>query len=137
MKRKNLIYLLALGVVATLTWSCSDFLDTVPDNRTELDSEEKIINMLVSAYADHQPFLFTVVASDNTDDHGNTYSGSSTWSRFWEEAYSWRDIQATENEDTKTPWESCYTAIASANKAVVAFEEMPLTSTLAAARGVA
>ena len=42
--------LLYLSVVSLAISSCGDFLDTVPDDRIELDSKDKVTKMLVSAY---------------------------------------------------------------------------------------
>lgn len=50
MKKRNiLLTLLAVAGMLTAT-SCKDYLDEMPDNRAELDSESKIISLLVSAY---------------------------------------------------------------------------------------
>ena len=48
--KKSIIYLLGIAVVIPAFMSCSDFLDQNPDLHTTLDSEEKIANILVSAY---------------------------------------------------------------------------------------
>ena len=69
--------------------------------------------MLVSAYADSQPWLFLEMASDNTDNHGANYDG---WSRFWQESYEWSDPTETDNEDAAHTWEAHYMAIANANE---------------------
>jgi hypothetical protein len=49
MKKYNIVYILATGLLA-LT-SCDDYLDKVPDNRAEVNTEDKISKLLVSAYA--------------------------------------------------------------------------------------
>ena len=50
MKKRNiLLTFLAVAGILTAT-SCKDYLDEMPDNRAELDSESKIISLLVSAY---------------------------------------------------------------------------------------
>lgn len=121
--------LLAAGLVA-----CNDFLDQQPDNRTTIDSEEKAINMLVSAYPDNQPWLFLELASDNTDNHGTNYSG---WSRFWQQSYEWSDPTETNNESPANTWSSHYMAIANANQTLKAIEGMEMTDKLKAAKGEA
>ena len=45
--------------------SCDDFLDEMPDNRTELDTEAKITRMLVSAYPETNYALLAEMSSDN------------------------------------------------------------------------
>ena len=54
--------------------SCNDFLDELPDNRTELDTEEKITKILVTAYPTTSWNFLAEYYSDNTDDNGNKYS---------------------------------------------------------------
>ena len=40
---------LFLSVASLAMASCNDYLDVLPDNRTHLDTEDKITAMLVSA----------------------------------------------------------------------------------------
>ena len=54
--------LMLLGLV-----SCDKFLDTLPDNRTELDSAEKIRSLLMSAYPQTDYLGFNEMMSDNAD----------------------------------------------------------------------
>ena len=68
MKTKNIIYPVLIGIVSALTLtSCNDFLDTMPDNRTTLDSQEKISDLLVTAYPSNQYAVINELISDNTD----------------------------------------------------------------------
>ena len=50
MKYKNVLYTAVISTLCLGTTSCSDFLDEMPDNRTELTTEESITKVLVSAY---------------------------------------------------------------------------------------
>lgn len=134
MKTNKLIYFLLSGLLVTGFSSCNDFLDEQPDNRTTIDSEEKAINMLVSAYPDSQPWLFLELASDNTDNHGTNYDG---WSRFWQESYEWSDPSEKDNEDAANTWTAHYSAIANANQVLKAIETMKMTDKLKAAKGEA
>lgn len=43
------IYIALIGT-AFLLGSCDDFLNTMPDNRAEIDTEAKVTSILVSAY---------------------------------------------------------------------------------------
>ena len=69
MNKKHIISLFA-AALALGSVSCDDYLSTVPDNRTELDSEKKITDLLITAYADHLYPLTTETMSDNVDDRG-------------------------------------------------------------------
>lgn len=46
--KKNILYILLVASISVFVSSCSDFLDTVPDSRTEIDKGDKITTLLVS-----------------------------------------------------------------------------------------
>ena len=54
MKTRNIFYSAALAVVGLAMTSCDHFLDTMPDNRTTIDNEEKVKGILVGAYPTHE-----------------------------------------------------------------------------------
>ena len=67
MKRSKLLYILGMSLFVGMSLiSCDDFLDENPDNRTELDTEEKIISLLTSAYTSHSYAIINECLSDNT-----------------------------------------------------------------------
>ena len=45
--------------------SCSDFLDTEPDQRVDIDNEDKVVKLLVSAYPAANYALLSELSSDN------------------------------------------------------------------------
>ena len=50
-KINHILPVLLLTAASGLTTvSCNDFLDKTPDNRTELNTDQKIAKLLVSAY---------------------------------------------------------------------------------------
>lgn len=52
-KINHILPVLLLTAASGLTTvSCNDFLDKTPDNRTELNTDQKIAKLLVSAYPD-------------------------------------------------------------------------------------
>lgn len=60
--RRNQLYIpLFIATLAIVGSSCNDFLDELPDNRTELNSEQKIAKMLVSAYPEGSPLSLSIV----------------------------------------------------------------------------
>ena len=134
MKNKNIIFL-AIASVFLMT-SCNKWLDVMPDNRAEVDSEEKVIKLLASAYPTN---TFAVVAeymSDNVDDYGedNPYTD-----RFSEQLFYWEDVTENDDDGPKGIWEGHYGAITNANQALLAIEEMggATTASLKAAKGEA
>lgn len=103
-----------------LTASCDKFLDVMPDNRAEIDSEQKIQSLLSSAYPDHDYIMVTELMSDNYDKFNNTYVNS----QFFEQVWHWEDITESNNESPENIWSACYGAIASANHALQAIEQL-------------
>lgn len=119
---KNIKTYGAALLMASAFASCSDFLDTVPDNRAEIDTEAKVTSLLVSAYPSNYPIMMFEQASDNTADNGEMYGFE-----FQQEqdAYLWSDIKTDTDEDSpQGMWDGCYMAIASANHALQAIEQM-------------
>ena len=69
--KKNIFQSSAVLALAAIAFaSCDDFLDKVPDNRAELDSEEKIKGLLVSAYPVTECIVLNELMSDNINDMG-------------------------------------------------------------------
>lgn len=118
MKNIKYIYIAILSVLVT---SCSSFLDTMPDNRAEIDSSDKVRKLLVSAYPTNGYIMTNEVSSDNVDTSGpeNPYT-----SKFVEQLYNWEDVTEFNNESPTRIWGSCYLAIASANQALASIEEL-------------
>lgn len=117
---KRYLRIISLLLIA-LNYSCDDVLSEVPDNRTEIDSPEKISELLVAAYpqAGYVPFLEPM--SDNADDKG---PGAVSDIRINEEMYFWRDLN-DDDEDTPTNyWNEAYEAISHANQALASIEEL-------------
>lgn len=114
--------------------SCSDFLDTLPDNRTELNSKEKITSLLVSAYPTKGFVLLTEMASDNVMDNGSLYS---PYNQEQDDSYHWADIKTIGNDSPQALWNGLYSAIASANHALEAIEQMGSPKDLEAQKGEA
>lgn len=101
--------------------SCNDFLDTMPDSRTEVNNEKKITDILVSAYSQTYPIMFYELSSDNTMDSGAKYNP------YWKsitQYYLWQDVSEVDDDDPNGIWQGCYSAISSANMALQAIEEM-------------
>lgn len=97
--------------------SCDSFLDTLPDNRTELHNADDVSSLLVSAYPTRHPAYLLEMESDNTDDNVNT--GWDYATRFQKQAYDWSDI--TETQDDESPqslWEAYYLSMSTANIAL-------------------
>lgn len=121
------------ATLLTLT-SCNDFLNELPDNRTELNTGEKVTKILTSAYPNTSWNLLAEFSSDNTDDNGTRYQ---KWDVMSDEIYHWKDTKETGNDSPGTLWAHCYSAAAAANLALEALEEMGNPESASAQRGEA
>lgn len=121
MKIKNIIYKgsLMLASVAILA-SCSDQLDTLPDNRTTLDTPKKIAGLLVTAYPDRTPTLFNEWMSDNTDYMG---AQNSQGNRGGDQYFFWQEQTEGGNDSPEQVWMLYYEGIYKANEALAAIED--------------
>lgn len=115
----NKFTLLGLGLISLA--SCDDYLDKMPDNRAEIDSESKIQSLLVSAYPTHDYMLVTELMSDNVDMNG---ADNPNTDRFADQVYAWQDVTESDNEDPNSIWEDAYSCIATANQSLQAIDEL-------------
>lgn len=123
MKINKWLYTYGISLVMGLTvTSCNDYLDEDPDNRTAINTEEKIISLLTSAYSQGSYAIVNEVMSDNTDDMGDRYSKYDD--RFVSQAFSWSDITEADNDGLTIWWEYDFKAIAAANQALQSIEEL-------------
>lgn len=120
--RKNNLYkyklILFLGIILLGT-SCSDYLSETPDNRTTLDSSEKVAELLTNAYPLASYYYIAETMSDNVGDRETPANED----QFNTRLYSW-DVPIEEEQDSPTFfWEASYKAIAQANYALQAIDE--------------
>lgn len=110
-----------MGLAVLGLASCNSYLDTMPDNRAEVDTPEKVRKLLVTAYPT-TPYIFSAeVSSDNVDLVGKNNPNSSIFS---DELFYWNEVREMDNEAPTNVWGANYSAIASANHALKAIEEL-------------
>lgn len=131
MKNKSFMALLSISLLAFS--SCSDFLDTLPDSRTEINSTDKIGPLLVSAYPTTLPILIGELSSDNVMDNGGQFDTD----ELIEQLYVWDNPYDNSYDSPYALWESCYHAIASANMALEGIENLGSPTSLDPQRGEA
>ncbi|WP_447641366.1 MULTISPECIES: RagB/SusD family nutrient uptake outer membrane protein [Chitinophagaceae] len=114
--KKSYKYLILVVGVASITASCNKFLDKNPDNRTELNSPDKVRALLATAYPQASYQKMAELMSDNAADRTPLASISFMDSTF----YAFGDyISDDGTQDSPTAyWSACYKAIASANAAL-------------------
>ncbi|AWG21780.1 RagB/SusD family nutrient uptake outer membrane protein [Flavobacterium faecale] len=117
---RNIKITVALIALLGLSSSCEDFLSEIPDNRTQLNTPDKISEILVNAYPGGSYMEFLETMTDNVGESqnlsGTTIKNSQNY--FW---------QMAEKIDQDTPayyWDACYTAISHANQAIEAIDKL-------------
>ena len=119
-----------LSFSAALT-SCTDKLDEVPDNRTEIDSPDKVSKLLTSAYPVYTAAVICELSSDNFVDDNVVVPAThnDAYEKFHGEAYKWEDINNYGISEDDTPyqvWESYYAGVSVCNHAIDAMKEMSM-----------
>ncbi|WP_316632725.1 RagB/SusD family nutrient uptake outer membrane protein [uncultured Flavobacterium sp.] len=129
---KTLKITLSLLILVGIT-SCDNFLSEKPDNRTEIDTPDKISEILVNAYPQMSYFDIAETMSDNVFDSGMVETLTKN-----EQNYNWEIQTETADIDTQAMyWDACYKAIAHANTALEAIDKLGNTSNLNPQRGEA
>lgn len=100
---------------------CEKYLETKPDMRTDINSVEKVAQLLASAYPQSDYISFMEMASDNVEDRGANIAIPAL---EYADPYNWRDHIGTNRGSTTHYWNNAYSAIAVANHALAAIEEM-------------
>jgi starch-binding outer membrane protein, SusD/RagB family len=113
--KKLYISIFALALISTS--GCKKFLEKAPDQRTQLNTVEKVAELLTSAYPEANYIPFTETSSDNVEDKG---PGIGNESRTITQPYYWLDNDDNDNDTPTYYWNSSYEAIAAANAALEA-----------------
>ncbi len=125
--KKYFAILLVIGLSLT---GCKDFLDKNPDMRATIDSKEKVQLLLVSAYSTANYGMICELSSDNmidnnTPDERGLIHNEESFDRADEECFSWEPIVSSQAQDSPYAlWNDHYLAIAAANNALVAIDEL-------------
>jgi tetratricopeptide (TPR) repeat protein len=124
--------LLFMGASVGFT-GCNDFLDVMPDQRTEV-TPDNADYLLVSAYPNCMPLEIFEMYSDNTDAYPNRFSEMDMLQGdlFW-----WKDTSQNGTDSPAFLWESCYHAIAAANQVLDMVERNGNPANLASLKGEA
>lgn len=98
--------------------SCNKFLDESPDSRLRLDDLDKISELVVNAYPTGS-VVFLEQMSDNVGPDPKNFQLKNIT-----QAYKWETIEAEQQDTPANFWRSCYLAIAHANQAIEALDEL-------------
>ncbi len=114
MKFKKYI-LFVVGALALSTSSCKKYLDKNPDMRAEINTVDKVAQLLVSAYPKNNYLAMAETYSDNVVDKG---FGVGHISEPFVALYNWQDVIDNGNNTPTQYWNACYAAINNANQAL-------------------
>ena len=123
----------ALLLFSIAVTSCNDYLDKLPDDRAIIDSKTKVSKLITSAYPTVSTILVSEISSDNVTDNGKKYS---TLPQV-DEMYRFKTVTASDNDCPRNLWNGYYKAVATANEALQAINDMGNTDDLKAQRGEA
>lgn len=119
MKQNKYKILFALSAMLVFA-SCEKTLDVNPDNRTEINTVEKVAQLVGTAYPSRDYLTFTEAASDNSEDKG---PGIGNVNDLITKYYTWNDVIGDETNSAEAYWNACYEAIAAANQALESIEK--------------
>jgi len=141
MKSIKYFSILSGALVALSLNSCSEsFLDHVPDERTEIDTEEKVVNLLKSSYPTANYCWIAELSSDNLIDNQAphlptkpwdkqilTHYNYSSYDRWDDQLYKFDPATIAGFNDYDSPgmiWTGFYGSVASCNAALDALEKI-------------
>lgn len=110
---------LVLATLCICLSSCNKYLDTTPDNRTEIDSVEKVSQLLASAYPKASYAAMVESRCDYIDDKGKGTENNNNTDGFY-----WRDVADVSQDTPSWFWQKCYFSIAEVNHAFEAIEKL-------------
>ncbi len=149
---------MAFGAALMTVASCSEsFLDKVPDERTEIDTEDKVVSLLVSAYPEGNPAWICEISSDNLTDNLSPHYPSnpskkqvlahynySSYTKWDDELFKFEAADNATYSSQDSPgnlWAGYYSSVATVNQALAAIDNIcpdgNYSSKLKAAKGEA
>lgn len=129
---KNIKITLSLLILLGVS-SCDEFLSEVPDNRTMIDTPEKISELLVSAYPNNSYFAMGEGMSDNVFD--TELKQASNLNN--DQSFNWEMHTQIGYETQNGFWTESYASIAAANQALVSIEKLGNPASLNPQKGEA
>lgn len=140
MTTKNSLNIFAALALAMGMQSCSDFLDHLPDDRTEIDSVDKVQKLLINSYPTVNFAWLGEIMSDNLLDNQTphlpsnpnkkqvtTYYNYAPYDRWEDELFRFEPARTATFNDSDSPgsiWEGYYGSIASANYCLQTLDEL-------------
>ncbi|MCU7694308.1 RagB/SusD family nutrient uptake outer membrane protein [Haoranjiania flava] len=119
---KNNKLLIGFTLLISLA-SCKKYLDQDPDTRAEVNTVDKVAQLVTSAYPTRNYFAITETYSDNVQDKG---PGVGHLNEPFPDLYFWKDIKSDGNNTPTEYWNGVYAGIAAANQALESIKKYNL-----------
>ena len=130
--KKILLYTCLASLLAAS--GCEDYLEQAVDQRTQLDTGQKISELLTTAYPQADYVTFTEAMSDLALDKG---TGQVVVDEVNQNPYFYQDVQDRNQGSPDYYWNASYAAIAAANHALEAIENTDDPAAYSAQKGEA
>lgn len=130
MKKISIYLLIAIGSFST---GCKKYLEQAPDQRTTLNTPQKVSEFLVTAYPGASYIPLAEAMSDNPSFNSTTGQDFAPN----RDGYFWKEVQGTGQDTPTYYWNSCYEAIAVANQALDAIAKADNPQEYSAQKGEA
>lgn len=111
---------------------CKKYLEKEPDNRAQLNTPEKVSQLLASAYPQANYMAFAESISDNVND-----KGAGAIELHNRDPYFFEDTKDNQQDSPEYYWNACYQAIASTNLALQAIDKASDSAKYRAQKGEA
>lgn len=116
--KTTIYYILVAGLI--FCTGCRKYLEQAPDQRTQLNTVEKVAELLATAYPQADYATFTEAASDNAADKG---PGGTVSEDINTNPYFFRDVPDRDQGTPSNYWNACYQSIAACNLALEAISK--------------
>ncbi|MBD0280110.1 MAG: RagB/SusD family nutrient uptake outer membrane protein, partial [Flavisolibacter sp.] len=115
-----------------VTTGCKKYLEKEPDNRAQLNTPDKVSQLLASAYPQGNYMAFAESISDNVND-----KGAGRIELHNRDPYFFEDTKDNQQDSPEYYWHACYRAVSSANLALKAINAAPDSANYSAQKGEA
>lgn len=128
---KYILSSLVAAALALSVTSCKEsFLDTMPDNRVELQTVDQLRMLLNTGYPSMSYMLPCELSTDNLEDNNSPDSKGTRYNlpsycNGDDELFAWEEVRTESGEDTPSAiWEGYWSSVAAANAVLDAAEKM-------------
>ena len=138
--KKYILQISSVFAAALMLTACSDFLDKIPDERTELQTEDNIVDLLKGSYPATNYQYVCELSSDNLIDNNSPHLPSAPWdkqvenhynyassARWTDELFRFEPAESATINDGESPgriWSLWYNSIAATNAALEAIDNL-------------